>query len=64
MKELKRIIREKMEEYYNAAAEYIEEHCDELISILADATGTSQCDVENLDDHELLDIAHTAVNYD
>ena len=63
-KEVKRIIKEKMEEYYNTAAEYIEEHRDELISILADATGTSQCDLENLDDQELLDIAHTAVNYD
>lgn len=60
-KEVKQIIRQKMEEYY--AVDYIEECRDELIATLADATGASRYDLEDLDDQDLLNLAYTAVNY-
>lgn len=62
-KEVKRAIKEKMEEYYEAAVDYIDEHRDELISILADAIGTSQYELESLDEQELLNLAYAAANY-
>ena len=54
----KQAIKEKMEEF--DANGYL----DELIEVLADATGMSQYELESLDDQELYNLAYVAVNYD
>ena len=63
-KSVKRAIKEKMEEYDDAELDYVGGYRSDLISILADATGMSQYELDNLDEQELLDLAYAAANYD
>lgn len=62
-REVKRILKQKMEEYLASAAEYIEQHREDIIRTLADAIGVSRRELQQLSDQELINLVYTAINY-